>query len=130
MSAHAIDFAAGTPARFAFNHSVGRMNDEQVNSMHRAILRPHIALVSKQFILVLPAQFDSANVLPLRPRLDARLCAKADADDALAAALVSAMITQLRKLRGRPSTMEIMTKAISSAASMPAMMKRPTFARA
>ena len=122
--------AAGTPALFAFNQSVGRISDEQVNRMHKVMLNPQMAFVSKQFTLVLPAQLARPRALPLLPRLDARLWVKADALCALAAALALATIMQLRKLSGLPSTIATMTKARVSAASSPAMMNRPRLARA
>lgn len=106
------------------------MSEEHVKRMQSAIESPHIALVSKQLILVLPAQSSRPRILPLLPRFEVKLCVKADADCALAAALAFATIMQLRKLRGFPKTTETTTNASSKAASMPAMTNRPRLARA
>lgn len=98
--------------------------------MHSAIDKPQMAFVSKQLTRVLPAQSERANLLPLLPRFDARLCVKVEVLWALAAALLSATTMQLTKLSGLPRTMATITNARRSAVSNPAMINRPRFARA
>lgn len=90
---------------------------------------PQMALVSKQLVLVLPAQLSKPSVPPLL-MFATKLAIQAAVPSAFSVEdpLLSAM--QLRKLMGFPMTILTTTKAMRSRESMPVMMKSPRFAPA
>lgn len=94
----------------------------------REMQRPQMAFVSKQVILLAPAQAQSPSLAPDLPMLCAKDWAQAAPLAASDAADSFGSAVQLRYDRGLPKTMEMTKKLSRRPPSRTVMMKRPKWA--